>query len=284
MTRTWLVPAILLMAPPAFAAETPHPGFADPRVKWVNYDPAQVYRIVGAFRSATQVVFGDDEEILHVALGDTVSWEVAPTGNILFVKPREHAGATNLIVSTSLHGEVRNYQFELTARTGGISARTPDTFFQVRFHYPADEVARAAAMIATRQAQQLAALEAGAVKIALDHGVVEGPRNMKYTVQGASELQPSEVSDNGQFTVMRFPNHHELPAVFSVAPDGSETLVPYDVRDDWVVIHEIARELRLRRGALVLCIYNEGAPTYGVDYKTDTASSHVDRTMKQEQP
>ena len=284
MKRPLLFACLMLAATPAMARETPHPGNADPRIKWVNYDPAQVYRIVGVFRSATQVVFAPDEEIAHVALGDTISWEVAPVGNIIFIKPRERAGPTNLIVSTTKGGVTRNYQFELIARTGAISVKTPDTFFQVRFHYPADEALQAAQAALAQKAQALAVLEAGAVKLALDHGVVEGPRNMKYQVEGASELQPSEISDNGQFTVLRFPNRREIPAIFVVQPDGSESLVPFDVRDDFVVVHQIAKQLRLRRGKLVLCIYNQGDPTYGVDHKTDTASPDVDRTMKQEMP
>lgn len=284
MRRTLAFAVMLMSGAPAFGAETPHPGIEDPRVKWANYDPAQVYQIVGAFRSATQILFADGEDIQHVALGDTVSWEVAPTGNILFIKPKEHAGPTNLIVSTLYQGQVRNYQFELVARAGAITAATRDTFFQVRFHYPAEDAARAARLAEAQRARQLAALEQNTVTMALDHGVIEGPRNMLYTVQGASEIQPSEVSDNGQFTVMRFPNHRELPAIFTVGPDGKEALVPYDVRDDWVVVHLIAREIRLRRGDAVLCIYNEGPATYGVDYHTNTASPEVNRTMKQEKP
>jgi type IV secretion system protein VirB9 len=284
MKRPLLFACLILAATPVMARETPHPGNADPRIKWVNYDPAQVYRIVGVFRSATQVVFAADEEIAHVALGDTISWEVAPVGNIIFIKPRERAGPTNLIVSTTKGGVTRNYQFELIARTGAISVKTPDTFFQVRFHYPADEALQAAQAAVAQKAKALAVLEAGAVKLALDHGVVEGPRNMKYQVEGASELQPSEISDNGQFTVLRFPNRREIPAIFVVQPDGSESLVPFDVRDDFVVVHQIAKQFRLRRGKLVLCIYNQGDPTYGVDHKTDTASPDVDRTMKQEMP
>ncbi|RVT90296.1 P-type conjugative transfer protein VirB9 [Sphingomonas crocodyli] len=278
MIRPFVIALLIAASTPVFSAETPHPGTADPRITWVNYNPAQVYRVVGTFRSATQVLFGPGEEIAHVALGDTISWEVAPAGNILFIKPRERAGPTNLIVTTRREGEVRNYQFELVARSGGISVATPNTFFQIGFRYPQDEARRAALV----QAQKLVALERGAIRLALDHGAVTGPRNMAYTVQGASALQPSEVSDNGQFTVLRFPNRQELPAIFVVAPDGSESLVPYDVRDDFVVIHQIAREFRLRRGRIVLCIYNEGPATYGIDHHTATASPDVDRSLKQE--
>src|SRR3546814_13695854 len=72
------------------------------------------------------------------------------------------------------------------------------------------------------QLAQLKALERGAVKSALDIGVLEGTRNADYIMQGSTAIQPSEVSDNGQFTVMRFPNQRELPAFFIVNPDGSE--------------------------------------------------------------
>ena len=64
-------------AAPAVAVETPKAGREDPRMKVVDYDPTQVVRVVGAFRTATQVILGDDETILHVALGDSTAWDVA---------------------------------------------------------------------------------------------------------------------------------------------------------------------------------------------------------------
>lgn len=58
MTRVALAALALgLISVPALASETPRAGFADPRVRTVNYDPEQVYRIVGVFRTATQVLF-----------------------------------------------------------------------------------------------------------------------------------------------------------------------------------------------------------------------------------
>lgn len=265
----------------AFAAETPRPDPTDPRVRWVEYNEHQVYRIVGTFRTATQILLGTDETIEHVALGDTVSWEVAVAGHILFLKPRERAGATNLIVTTSRGGILRNYTFELSARGGPIGATSPNTFFQVRFRYPDDERERAARLSMAQDAMRLAAVEAAAIKGALDRGVIEGPRNLAYKVQGSAALQPSEVSDNSQFTVLRFPANREIPAIYLVRPDGSETLVPFDVRDEFVVVHTVAAQLRLRRGAEVLCIYNQALPQWGVDHGTNTGSPHVDRTMRQ---
>ncbi|MFN3515262.1 MAG: P-type conjugative transfer protein VirB9 [Phenylobacterium sp.] len=271
--RRRLIQAVLafaLIGAPAAAAQMPGAGPVDPRIKVVDYNPWQVYPIVGAFRTATQIIFSPQEEILHVALGDTVGWEVAAETNILFVKPREKTGATNLIVTTRRGGETRNYTFELRTRSGPISASTPDTFFQVRFRYPDEERLR-----------QALASQRGAVQTALDIGVTTGVRNLNYTVQGSSKIQPSEVSDNGQFTVLRFPGQREMPTIYTVSPDGSEALVPFDVRGEFVVIHGVAPQLRLRRGREVLCIYNEAVQPYGVNYGTGTGSPLVQRTQPQ---
>ncbi len=273
--------ALLIATSPALASETPQPTVQDNRIREAIYSEGQVFRIVGVFRSATQIVFSPGERVEHVALGDTVSWEVAPAENSLFIKPRELAGSTNLIVITRSNTGSRTYTFELSARRGNIGARSPDTFFKVVFRYPQEEAAAAQAAATQAAYTRAVALQSGAIRSALDLGVLEGKRNIAYSVQGSSALQPSEITDNGQFTALRFPNQRELPAFFAVNPDGSESIVPFDVRDEFVVIHGVFAELRLRRGRQVLCIYNEAPDFYGRDPKTGTASSVVERTTSQ---
>lgn len=272
--------AALALAAPAYAAKTPERGALDGRVRFVDYHADQVFSVTGVYRSATQIVFSADEKIAHVALGDTISWEVAPAENMLFIKPREFAGPTNLIVTTRTGSGLRSYNFELSARKGAITASSPNTFFQVRFRYPEEERrANELAILATK-IEQAKSLEQTAVKSALDLGVLEGTRNFAYTGEGSVALQPSEISDNGVFTIMRFPNQREIPAIFQVLPDGTEAIVPFDVRDDFIVIHGLAKEFRLRRGTLVLSLFNENPNYYGEDYKTDTASPLVERVSK----
>lgn len=271
----------LLIISPVIAGETPHPTAQDSRIREVIYSDAQVFRVVGVFRSATQIVFSASERVEHVALGDTVSWEVAPAENSLFIKPRELAGSTNLIVMTRGTSGVRTYTFELTARRGSIGARSSDTFFKVAFRYPREEAAAAKAAATQAAYIQAVALQSGAIRSALDLAVLEGKRNLHYAVQGSTAIQPSEITDNGQFTALRFPNQRELPAFFAVNPDGSESIVPFDVRDEFVVIHGVFPQLRLRRGKEVLCVFNEAQDFYGRDPKTGTASSVVERTSSQ---
>jgi type IV secretion system protein VirB9 len=262
-------------AAPAAAVEIPRPGPADPRIKVVDYDPQQVVRIVGVFRTATQILFSPDETILHVALGDTSGWEVAPEDNVLFAKPKAVRAPTNLIVTTrSAAGATRHYTFELATRAGGTSRAAPDTFFVVQFRYPdAEKAALTQALSAEAQA-----LEARIVQLKLDRGVLEGPRNLAYELQGSTAIAPSEVTDNGRFTVLRFPGAQAVPAVYAVDPDGSEALVPFDVRGEFLVVHQIAAQLRLRKGREVVCIFNTAYQPAGAPTGTATASPDVDRT------
>nr|WP_241769380.1 TrbG/VirB9 family P-type conjugative transfer protein [Sphingomonas melonis] len=258
---------------PATASEVPRPGSKDTRLRDVNYDPDQVVSIVGSFRHAIEIRFGPGETITQAALGDTVSWQIAPVANIVFLKPRERAGPTNLIVVTNAAGVARTYHFNLSLGTAG-------TMYGVRFRYLREERAVAALQAQVAEAQAAKAIESGITTAALDHAVIEGQRNLNYTVQGDVALQPSEVSDNGEFTVLRYPGHADVPSIFAVDVDGTETIVPYDVREDFVVIHAVYRELRLRRGTAVLCIFNEAPPRNVRGDRTGTVSNVVERKVK----
>lgn len=273
MTRpliTLVAATMLGLTAPALA-QTP-PGASDSRMVEIDYAPGAVYRISGAFRTATQVVFSPDEVIRHVAVGDSVSWEVAAEGAVLFLKPRERLQPTNLLVVTERAGQARHYAFELAARDAREGSRG---VYQIRFRYPADVQAGAAVAL---DAASLA-IEGRLIDLALQQGALEGPRNLAYTVQGAAALQPAEVSDNGRFTVLRFAASQPLPAIFAVSPEGVESLVPFDVRGEFVVIHSVSPGLRLRRGRAVLCIFNEAYDPQGSATGTATASSRVQRTI-----
>lgn len=251
---------------------------ADPRVRTLQYDPDQVYRIVGVVRSATQIVFSSTETIEHVALGDSATWEAAPQDQVLFLKPLVTGRPTNLIVTTRLGSLQRHYAFELVTRSGSIGRSTAETYFQVRFSYPADQRAELDRALAA----ETAALEQQVLQLKLDRAVLEGPRNLSYEVQGAQALAPSEVSDNGRFTVLRFPANQPLPALYIVTTDGTETLAPFDVRGEFVVVHAVTPQLRLRRGRQTLCIFNTAYDPHGVNSGLGTAASDVERVIQPE--
>lgn len=277
----WRLPLLALgmligCALPATAVETPRPGVADPRIKTIDYDPLQVVRLVGAFRTATQVLFADGETIQHVALGDTSGWEVVAEGNILFAKPTAVRAPTNLIVTTATAGGAfRNYTFELATRGGATDRASPDTFFVVRFRYPMDE--KTTLFKALSAESQV--LEHRILRLKLERGAVEGPRNLAYELQGSTAIAPSEISDNDRFTVLRFPGAQAVPAVYAITPDGHESLVPFDVRGEFLVIHQTGAQFRLRRGREVLCVFNRAYRPSEARTSADTAAPEVDRTL-----
>ena len=265
--------ALALAAAPAVALQLPTAGVRDTRVRTVVYDPANVVKIHGVIRASTQILFAEDEEIAHVAIGDSVSWEIAPAGNILFLKPREPHPATNLqVVTTRRDARKRSYQFELAINGGALT----ESYFVVRFAYPEDEAERRRLETGLRRS----AAEAGAIDESFAAHAQFGPRNWRYSAQGSPALDPETVYDDGKETTLRFAGNREVPAVYLVGSDGTESLVPKDVRGELVVVHAVGRELRLRRGLEVLCIFNEAYDGVGVNYRTNTTSPGVVRTSR----
>ena len=76
-----LAAVLLLSAAPTMVLAQVDPAG---RIQELTYAPDGVYRISGAFRTATQVIFSPDETIRHAAIGDSVAWEVAAEGSVLF--------------------------------------------------------------------------------------------------------------------------------------------------------------------------------------------------------
>lgn len=269
---------LALQAMPARAEQVPVSGPRDPRVRTVIYDPMNVVAITGVIRAATEVEFSPAETIEKVAGGDSTSWLVAPSGSLMFLKPTQALPPSNLVVVTRRpDGAQRSYLFELTVRDGEISRATPQTYFKIVFRYPADEAAARQAA-AAGQAQSAAQHDASA---RLDMDYVYGVRNWAYTAQGAADLQPTDVSDNGQVTVFRFPGNREMPVISEIKADGTESIVPRSVRGDLVVVDAIARQFRIRAGSQVLCIFNRRFDPIGQHQGTGTVSPDVSRQVKE---
>ncbi|MGR9193108.1 P-type conjugative transfer protein VirB9 [Rhizobium leguminosarum] len=260
----------------AFALDIPRGASQDSRVRFIDYQPYNITKIVGTLRSSVQIEFAADEEIAHVALGNSVAWEVAPAGNILFLKPRENQPVTNIsVVTTRRDGSTRSYQMELTVRDGTVEAGQ-NTYFYVKYRYPTDEAERRRLDAAAR-AQAAQAGEADKV-LALHEAY--GPRNWRYSAQGSAALEPQAVYDNGKVTTFAFAGNQEMPAIYMEISDGSETLVPKSVENNLVLVHAISRKFILRRGGDVLCVFNEAYDRIGINSDTNTTSPSVERVVK----
>lgn len=257
------------------AAEDPRAGQLDARVRFVDYRPYQVVRVTGLLRHSIQIEFSPDEEILQAAIGNTVAWEAAPVGHILFLKPREQQEPTNMSVVTQRpDGTKRSYQFELMSADQDVKGERP--FYLLKYQYPADEAAKRKAE-ATAAAEALKAKQAERTLAADETG---GPRNGRYTVQGSASFEPAAVSDNGKITTLVFPENMVIPAIYLVAGDGSESLVPKTVSGGEVRVHALAPKFVLRQGDEVLCVFNEAYVPEGMATGTMTTSPAVERLTR----
>ncbi|NPD69599.1 P-type conjugative transfer protein VirB9 (plasmid) [Lichenicola cladoniae] len=265
------------LASPALAVQTPHAGRYDSRVRVVAYNPMNVVRVIGGTFASTEIMFAPGETITQIAIGDADGWLAAPTGNLLFLKPTEVRAPTNAqVVTKRPDGSVRSYQFELVAHAGTVDHPAEGAQFAINFIYPAD--ARQAAADAEHKRQANTDELVAQNRLAVDF--YYGPRNWRYTAQGSTAIQPLAVSDNGRLTAFRFPGNMTLPTIYTVGPDGQETIVPYTMHGDLAVVSVTAREFRLRYGEDVLRVFNLAFDPIGQNPGTGTTDAGIVRTVR----
>lgn len=187
---------------------------------------------------------------------------------------------------------MRAYTFELSTREGPLTAEAPNTYYLVRFTYPAEERAAAAA---AAEARRQASAAAAAVRrkeqedrrarerlvLASTNAATPGTMNWNYDGQGDRELAPAEVWDDGQSTFLRFPGNRRVPSIFSVLADGREAAVNYSANTSGLItVHQTGPALRLRDGGLVLCILNRAFDATGRNPGTGTTSPDVVREIR----
>jgi type IV secretion system protein VirB9 len=97
---------------------------------------------------------------------------------------------------------------------------------------------------------------------------------------GSADIVPTLVFDDGRFTYLRFPGNREVPAVFHVLGDGSETMVNTRMEDDLLVVDRVSRRLMLRAGSAVVGLWNDAFDLDGVPPLEGTTASGVQRILK----
>lgn len=273
MKKTLCLSALLLMASHSvMALETPHPGIFDQRVKFIDYNPFNVVKLVGNFGFSTHIQFADGEKVEQIAIGDKDAWEVAPVENHIFIKPKGEKAYTNMTVITAY----RVYNFDLSARPQSeVRPSTNELYFQINFRYPDDEL---------KKAQQLA--EAKKLKDKINTDKAPTPHNWNYWAKGSLEVSPNSAFDDGQFTYFKFANNREMPAIYIVNSDGSESLVNTNIdptRSDTIAVHRISKQFVLRKGKAVACVFNKSYDPDGIANTTGTMSPGVTRVIKGQQ-
>ena len=129
--------ALCAAAPPAWALDRPAASPKDQRIRWTDYDPADVVQIDTTLGVATQIQLNDDEDYVTHAFGDSAAYDFQQIGKHLLLKPIVEQADTNLLYITTK----RNYSFllkyEKARKSGGV--------FRVVLRYPELEQAKSAA-------------------------------------------------------------------------------------------------------------------------------------------
>jgi len=280
----WLVAASIggLTAHQAAAQDVP-----DPRLKEVWYDPQSVVTVFVKRGIVTDIVLDANEAITDVASGlgadcgkPDSSWCVAaqPGGRHLFVKPKSTAGAANNIAVVT---DRRTHSFRFVV-LADRDARQPVYRLSVKAATPAPITPAPSVPMASLAVAEPSPLSpAELVRERLT--AAPQPVNSSYSIaegKGSEDIVPTLVFDDGRFTYLRFPNNREVPAVFHVLPDGSETVVNARMEGDLLVADRVSRRLMLRAGSAVVGVWNDAFDLDGVPPSNGTTVSGVDRSLK----
>jgi type IV secretion system protein VirB9 len=260
LTAAWQLSA----PPPYVAAEVVAPrGTVDSRIRATPYDREQVYRLRGFVGYQIDLEFEPGETFVGLGAGDIEGLSYVAEDNHLFLKPKAANVATNLTVLTNR----RHYQFDYAALAGHPAAGDPAVIYALRFTYPA--TATAAQDAAARQ-----------IDAEFGESSQQRPQNFDYWYCGGPALRPIFAADDGVHTRLRFAANADLPAIFVRSEDGGESLLNFTVDNGDLVIHRIARQFVLRRGALVGCIVNRGFAGGGVRLDSGTVAPRVERRLQ----
>jgi len=259
----------------------------DPRLRDIFYDPQAVVTVFVKRGVVTDIVLDANEAITEVASGLGAdcnklesSWCIAaqPGGRHLFVKPKSTANAANNIAVVT-DRRTHSFRFVVLAER---DTRQPVYRLSVKGAPPmplhtSSQLAPPAVAVAEPPPVSAAELinerlSAAPQVVNSSYSIVEG--------KGSEDIVPTLVFDDGRFTYLRFPNNREVPAVFHVLSDGSETIVNARMEGDLLVTDRVSRRLMLRAGTAVVGLWNEAFDLDGAPPANGTTVLGVDRALK----
>lgn len=230
----------------AFASSMPIDVTTDSRVKKVMYNAEQVYEIKTSYGVSSTILFGDDEKVTAVSLGDPTVWQVTPMANSLNIKPIALNPDTNMTVWTDKH----IYLFNLHAmrpqldEVGHIMkpSSTQGLLYMLRFSYPKTD-------FMTIPKSDIAS-----------NSYAPDCINRDYRAYGDSAVSPARVCDDGRFTYFAFTRYQNHPAILMVDEDGFEHAVNFRQSGNFLVVERLGAQFTLRYGDSVSSVFNEFPP------------------------
>jgi type IV secretion system protein VirB9 len=251
---------------PTLALAIPEAGPRDYRVKFVDYNADEVFRIKAFYQRNLRIELSPGEKVVDIGIGDPIAWDHVPSGNNIFIKPKLEDATTNMAVVTNR----RTYEFELHAAKPPVSGQYVDLTYAIKFRYPEEQGRLLLAQTEKQQAESR-----------LDTRPDQNPdANWNYWVQGKASISPDRAFDDKRFTYLTFTNNKDMPAVYAVNEAGEEYLVNTHVEGDVIVVHKVAPKLVMRKGELAACVFNRSFDPTGTSNATGTVSGAVKRVIR----
>lgn len=279
MKKTLLATLIAaLFCQSIYAENLPSKGKFDDRIRLVDYNEHDVFKVVTYYGVATHILFSDDEIIEDREIGDGKAWAIRHRKNYLFLQPIEKNADSNLTVITNK----RVYQFALYVET----ANEKDTkawakgslVYSLRFRYPQEEAKQKQEAVQVEEKKKTAA----EIKqnLELNNQNDEG-QNFDYWVSGSKTISPTSARDNGRFIYLTFSGNKDMPSVHEVNEKGEESLIKTTVTGNTIVVEKLVRHLILRKGDIAACVINKSFDANDeVDNTSGTVSKSVQRVLK----
>ncbi|EHS0784535.1 TrbG/VirB9 family P-type conjugative transfer protein [Salmonella enterica] len=253
-----IMAAICCASGTATAAVVPYSSPHDARIQYVHYSPDNVVILRTKVGQSTLIQFADGENVLTdegaIGFGDSAAWNLNTNdaGNSIFIKPKVEFPDTNFQVITNK----RTYVFSLVT-----AKRDSDVTWFLNFIYPAPPKSPFNGKAATVTRNPCAG-----------HTL-----NTQYEKWGDNNLAPARIWDNGRFTCIKFSSSTDgLPIVNIKLGDGTEAQTNFHFVDDVMVIHEVAREFRLRLGKQVMGISTDNLKPLFFNYSGTTTGEKLE--------
>ncbi|MBK6854641.1 MAG: TrbG/VirB9 family P-type conjugative transfer protein [Burkholderiales bacterium] len=280
----------------------------DPRLQEVDYDPKAVVTVPVHRGTVSLIVLGEDEHITEVASGlggdctkADAPWCIAaqPGGRHLFVKAKKAATAPNNVAVVT---DKRSHALRFVVLADGdprlgihrLVVKAPQPPVAVRRVTVAANASAARAggadpgsADAAELAPPLPALPSAHDLVAERLQAAPTVLNSAYSLaegRDSADIVPSLVFDDGRFTYLRFAGNAELPAVFHVQGDGSETLVNTRMEGELMVVDRVSRRLVLRAGQAVVGLWNEAFDLEGRPQGSGATVPGVQRVLRGASP
>lgn len=222
----------------------PHSLANNDTIKEYFFEPDITYPVYTALGVVTQIELSPREKIKDFSTGLSNGWQLVRRENVFYLKPKEMAVDTNLIVRTEAH----QYIFELKVINDNWKTlpeiKSKGVNYQIKFKYPSSTDFN------------IRHQEASGYRIYYD---ASRTYHTQYDVAASPEsewLIPMKIYDDGKFTYI-YLNKSKFSGGFpTVYGRKSETDMEFvlnsNVENDLIVVHGIYPILVLRHGNHVI--------------------------------